>query len=101
MPFTVRLLGLGHHNLLNKLVDDLRRQFGQPGHSSGPVNEALQISRFVRSRVQADLQLRDGYVKLLLLIFQRYRQRGEAFFTLYAGDESHRTDLERDSQTRF
>ena len=41
MPLAVYLLRLGYHDLLNELMDNLRRQLRQPGHLSGPLNELL------------------------------------------------------------
>ena len=46
MPLAVHLFWLGYHNLLNKFVDNLRCQLGQPGHLSGPLNKPLQVSGF-------------------------------------------------------
>ena len=80
VPLAVYLVRLGHHNFLNKLVDALRHQLRQPRHLSGPLNKPLQVSGFVCGGVQAGLHLRDSRFQLPLLGFQRYRQRGEAFF---------------------
>ena len=41
MAFAVYLVRLGHYDLVNKLVNNLRRQFRQPGHLSGPLNKPL------------------------------------------------------------
>ena len=81
MAFAIHLVSLGHHDLLNELVDDLRRQLRQPRHLSGPLNKMLKVIGLVRGGFHTCLHLRDGLFQPLLLAFQRYRQRGESFFT--------------------
>ena len=79
VPLAVYLVGFGHHDFLNELVDDFRRKLRQPGDLSGPLNELLQVSGLARGGLQTGLHLREYRFQLLLLGFQRYRQRGKAF----------------------
>ena len=41
MALAIYLVGLGHYDFLDELVDNLRRQLRQPGHLSGPFNKTL------------------------------------------------------------
>ena len=70
MAFAIHLVSLGHHDLLNELVDDLRRQLRQPRHLSGPLNKMLNAliaherAMNLASNVVVDMQMEGVQISL-------------------------------------
>ncbi len=70
MAFAIHLVSLGHHDLLNELVDDLRRQLRQPRHLSGPLDKMLNAliaherAMNLASNVVVDMQMEGVQISL-------------------------------------